>query len=83
MMQLKRGKSSRDVVIKNLQQKMPSHSLKTFDSIHHEKIIQILLTYKIPPETVNTLMMLHKDSTTMVRSPDEDTNLFEVMTGVL
>ena len=56
---------------------------KAFDSIHRGKMRQILLAYGIPLETVNAIMALYKNSRAIVRSPDGDTDFFNILTGVL
>ena len=56
---------------------------KAFDSIHREKMREILLAYKIPHEIVGAVMILYKNSSALVRSPDGDTDLFDVKAGVL
>ena len=42
---------------------------------------EILLKYGIP--TICAIMMLYKNTRSMVRSPDGDTSCFEITTGVL
>ena len=42
---------------------------------------QLLQAYGPPKETVAIIMMLFKN--TNVRSPDEDTDFFEIVAGVL
>ena len=44
---------------------------------------EILLKYGITEETVSAIMMLYKNTRSMVRSPDGDTPYFEITTGVL
>ena len=44
---------------------------------------QILLAYSRPKETVAAIMMLYKNMKVEVRSPDEDTDYFNIVTGVL
>ena len=44
---------------------------------------EILLKYGVPEETVCAIMMLYKNTRSMVRSPDGDTPYFEITTGVL
>ena len=44
---------------------------------------EIILKYGIPEETVCAIMMLYKNTRSMVRSPEEDTPYFEITTGVL
>ena len=56
---------------------------KAFDSIHRQNMRKILLAYKIPEETVKGTMMLYTNTSSMVRSPDGDTHLFEITSGVL
>ena len=43
----------------------------------------ILKSYGIPAETVNAIMMLYMNTRSMVRSPDGDTQFFEITTGTL
>ena len=56
---------------------------KAFDSIHREKMEQILLTYGLPKETVTAIMMLYKNMKVKVHSLDGDTDYFDIVTGVL
>jgi len=56
---------------------------KAFDSIHRGKMEQILLAYGIPKETVDAIMMLYKNTRAKVRSPDGDTDFFDILAGVL
>ena len=56
---------------------------KAFDSIHREKMYQILLAYGIPKETVATIMFLYRNTKVKVRSPDGDTDYFDFVVGVL
>ena len=44
---------------------------------------EILTAYGIPKETVNAIMMLYKNTSAKVRSPDGDTDFFEISAGVL
>ena len=44
---------------------------------------QILLAYGLPKETVATIMMLYRNTKVKVRSPDGDTDYFDIVTGVL
>ena len=43
----------------------------------------ILTEYGIPTEIVNAIMILYQNNRSMVRSPDGDTQLFDITTGVL
>ena len=56
---------------------------KAFDSIHREKMEQILLAYGLPEETVAAIMILYKNTKVKVRSPDGDTDYFDIVAGVL
>ena len=56
---------------------------KAFDTIHRGKLCEVLLAYGIPQEIVNAIAMLYKDSKSMVRSPDGDTDFFNITSGVL
>ena len=44
---------------------------------------KILLAYGIPKETVAAIMILYKNTKALVRSPDGDTEFFEILAGVL
>ena len=44
---------------------------------------QILLAYGLRKETVTAIMMLYRNTKVKVRSPDRDTNYFEIVAGVL
>ena len=50
---------------------------KAFDSIHRRKLEEIMLAYGIPQEIVSAITMLYKNSRSMVRSPDGDTEFFD------
>ena len=56
---------------------------KAFDSIHSGKIKQILLAYGLPKETVAAIMMLYRNTQVKLRSPDGDTDYFNIVVGVL
>ena len=43
---------------------------------------QILLTYGLPKETVEAIMMLYKNSKVKVRSSEGDTNYFDIVARV-
>ena len=43
----------------------------------------ILSAYGIPTETVEAIMILYRETRSMVRSPDGDTPYFEITAGVL
>ena len=56
---------------------------KAFDSIHRGKMEQILLAYGIPKETVAAITILYRNTKVKVRSPDRDTEYFDIVEGVL
>ena len=56
---------------------------KAFKSIHKGKMEQILLAYSLSKETVTFRMMLHCYTKAKVRSPDGDTDFFDIVTGIL
>ena len=55
---------------------------KAFDSIHTGKMEQILLAYGIPKETVAAIKILYRNTKVKVRSPDGDTEYFDIVAGV-
>ena len=56
---------------------------KAFDSIHRGKMEQILLAYSLPKETVAAMTILYRNTKVKVRSPDGDTEYFDIVAGVL
>ena len=56
---------------------------KAFDSIHRGKMEQILLTYGLPKETVAAITILYRNTKVKVRSPDGDTEYFDIVARVL
>ena len=56
---------------------------KAFDSIHRGKIKQILQAYSLPNEAVAAITILYRNTKVKVRSPDGDTEYFDIVTGVL
>ena len=56
---------------------------KAFDSIHRGKMEQILLAYGLPKETVTAKTILYRNTKVKVRSPDGDTEYFNIVAGVL
>ena len=56
---------------------------KAFDSINREKMKDILIIYGIPTEIVNAILILYRNTRSMVGSPDCDTSLVDITTGVL
>ena len=56
---------------------------KAFDSIHRGKMELIPLAYGLPKETVAAIMILYRNTKVKVRSPDGDTEYFDIVAGVL
>ena len=56
---------------------------KSFDSNHRGKMEQILLAYGLPKEIVATIMILYRNTKVKIRSPDGDTDYFDIVVGVL
>ena len=56
---------------------------KALDSIHRAKMEQILLAYGQPEETVAAIMILYRNTKVKVRSPDGNTDNFNIVVGVL
>ena len=56
---------------------------KAFDSVHRGKMEKIILAYGIPKEIVTAIMILYRNTKSVVRSQDDDTELFDILAGVL
>ena len=56
---------------------------KAFDSIPRGKMEQILLAFGIPKETVAAITILYRNTKVKVRSPDGDTDYFDIVAGLL
>ena len=56
---------------------------KAFDSIHRSQMAEILKSYGIPNNIINAIIILYSNNKSMVRSPDRDTELFDINSGVL
>jgi len=56
---------------------------KAFDSIHREKMMQIIRKYGVPTTLVNAIEELYKNTFARVLSPDGLTEQFEIKAGVL
>ena len=52
-------------------------------SIHRGKMEQILLAYGLLKETIAAVTILYKNTKVKVRSPDGDTEYFDIVAGVL
>ena len=56
---------------------------KAFDSIDRSNMEQVLEAYGIPNEMIKAIMIMYKNTRTFVRSPDCDTEFFDIIAGVL
>ena len=56
---------------------------KAFDSVHRGKMFNILKAYDIPENLVNAIKLMHDGTKARVVTPDGDTDLFDVVAGVL
>ena len=56
---------------------------KAFDSIHREKMEQILLVYGLSKETITAILMLYRNAKVKVHSSDGDTDFCDIIAGVL
>ena len=56
---------------------------KAFDSINREKMFKILRAYGVPPNLLKTIKALHTNTKAKVLSPDGETDLFDIVMGVL
>ena len=69
---------------KNLEAILPFADFSlAFNSIHRGQMEQILLAYNPPKETVSTIMVLYKNMEAMVYLPDDETDFFNTVAGVL
>ena len=56
---------------------------KAFDSINRGKMEEILLAYGLPKETVAAISIHYRNTNVKIRSPDGDTEYFDIVAGVL
>ena len=56
---------------------------KAFDSIDRSKMEPILEAYAIPNKIIKAIMIMYKNTRTFVRSPDGDTEFFDIIAAVL
>ena len=56
---------------------------KAFDSIDRYKMFKILRAYGVPPNLLKTIMVLYTNTKAKILSPDGETELFEILMGVL
>ena len=57
---------------------------KAFDSIHRGKMMRILKAYEIlPPNLLQSIERMYTNTKAKVISPDGETEMFDITTGVL
>ena len=56
---------------------------KALDFLHRGKMEQRLLAYGLPKETVAAITILYRNTKGKLRSPDGDTEYFDIIAGVL
>ena len=56
---------------------------KAFDSIYRGKMMRILKAYGVPEALVNVISQLYENTQAKVITPDGDTDLFNILAGVL
>lgn len=56
---------------------------KALDSIHRGKMMRILKAYGIPPNLLQAIEMMYTNTKAKVLSPDGETEMFDITTGVL
>jgi hypothetical protein len=56
---------------------------KAFDTIHRGKMLKILTAYGVPNQLVNAIAKTYENTRAKVISPDGETDLFQILAGVL
>ena len=56
---------------------------KAFDSIDRKKMLKILSSYGIPPEIVAAIKVMYENTSALVITPEGNTDVFKIDTGVL
>jgi hypothetical protein len=56
---------------------------KAFDSIHRERMFQILKAYGIPRVIIDAIKAIYTNSSALVISPEGDSEPFQILAGVL
>ena len=56
---------------------------KAFDSVHRGKMFRILAAYGIPEQIISLIELMYSKTMAKVISPDGETELFEILAGVL
>ena len=56
---------------------------KAFDSVHRGKLFKILAAYGVPQKIVELIKLMYKDTKARVVTPDGESDLFDILAGVL
>ena len=56
---------------------------KAFDSVDRQKMMQILKAYDVPPNLLSAIELMYQDTRAKVVTPDGDTEMFEILAGIL
>jgi len=56
---------------------------KAFDCINRSKMFKILEAYGVPKDIVNAIAVMYRDTSAVVITPDGETDMFSIDTGVL
>ena len=56
---------------------------KAFDSIHRDRMFQILKSYDIPESLIQAIKLMYSNTKAKVLTPDGETSFFDIVAGVL
>ena len=56
---------------------------KAYDSINRGKTIKILKAYRIPPRLIRAIEAMYTNTTAKIITPDGESDVFEIVAGVL
>ena len=89
----KRSTTSHILALRRLIEGVKSHNRKAiilyvdfrkaFDSINRGEMFKILKAYAVPPRLLNAIITMYESTKARVRSPDGETDYFEIFIGVL
>ena len=88
-----RGTTAHILALRRLIEGVKSHNLKAaitfvdfrkaFDSIHRGRMFEILKAYDIPEKLINAISLMYQNTKAKVLTPDGETELFDIIAGVL
>ena len=55
---------------------------KAFDSIHRDRMFQILKAYGIPSIIVDAIKLIYENSAAQIITPDGETSFFNILAGI-